>query len=163
MALRTLVTRTAAALKQRCQPHLMQSITVVLSRRYSSVPDDLKYSKSHEWVKVDGDTAVIGITDHAQHELGDVVFADLPDTGTSVSKGDAFAVVESVKAASDVYSPVSGQVLDINATVKDTPALVNKAPFTDGWLIKVQLSDKSELDSLLDAAKYKEHVEHSSH
>ena len=99
----------------------------------SNVPADLKYAKSHEWVRVEGDTATIGITDHAQHELTDVVFVELPDVGRKVKAGEACAVVESVKTASDIYSPVSGEVVAINKPVVDDPALVNREPFSGGW------------------------------
>ncbi|KAJ7533706.1 hypothetical protein O6H91_13G060600 [Diphasiastrum complanatum] len=163
MALRAMAAQAATVLRLSSQPRIAKPLIIPLSLRYSTVPEDLKYSASHEWVKVEGDTATIGITDHAAHELGDVVFADLPESGTSVHKGKPFAVVESVKAASDVYSPVSGEVIDFNEVVKSTPATVNKGPFVEGWLIKVKLLDKSELESLLDAAKYREHIESSGH
>lgn len=113
----------------------------------------LKYSKSHEWVKVDGNKAYIGITDYAQHHLGDIVFVELPETGDEVNAGDALGVVESVKAASDVYSPVSGTVVDVNNQLADNPAEVNKAPY-ESWFAVLELSDLSEADALLDAEAY---------
>lgn len=120
----------------------------------ASVPADLKYAKSHEWVRVDGDVATVGITDHAQHELTDVVFVELPDTGRKVKAGEACAVVESVKTASDIYSPVSGEVLETNKAVVADPALVNSDPHGEGWFYKVRLSNPAEVNELLDTAGY---------
>jgi len=119
----------------------------------SNVPAELKYTKSHEWISVDGDTATVGITDHAQDLLGDMVFIELPDVGTSFEKGDDCAVVESVKAASDVYSPLSGEVVAVNETLADAPEVVNTEPYKS-WLFKLKLSDTSQLDDMLDAAAY---------
>src|ERR1041384_903577 len=120
----------------------------------SNVPSDLKYAKSHEWVRVSADTASVGITDHAQHELTDVVFVELPEVGRKLHAGDACAVVESVKTASDIYSPVSGEVLEVNKAVVDNPALANTEPYASGWFFKVKLANPAELGSLLDAARY---------
>jgi len=119
----------------------------------SKVPAELKYTKSHEWVSVDGDIATVGITDHAQDLLGDMVFIELPDVGTGFSKGDDCAVVESVKAASDVYSPVSGEVVEVNEALADSPESVNSDPY-QAWLFKIKLSDASELDEMLAADAY---------
>jgi glycine cleavage system H protein len=113
------------------------------------------YTKEHEWLTVEGDTATVGVTDYAQAQLGDVVFVEVPDVGRVVAKGKEAAVVESVKAASDVYSPVSGTVTEANSALAEDPALVNSAPETDGWFFKLTLSDPSELDGLMDAAAYK--------
>jgi glycine cleavage system H protein len=113
------------------------------------------YTQEHEWLAVDGTTATVGVTDYAQAQLGDVVFVELPDLGRVVAKGKEAAVVESVKAASDVYSPVSGTVIEANAALTDDPALVNSAPEGEGWFFKLTLSDASELDGLMDAAAYK--------
>jgi glycine cleavage system H protein len=124
----------------------------------SQIPADLKYTKSHEWVRVSGNTATIGITDHAQHELTDIVFVELPDTGTKVKAGDAIAVVESVKTASDVYSPVSGGILETNRLVVDDPALVNSEPYGDGWFYKIKLSNPAELSALLTPEQYKKQI-----
>lgn len=121
-------------------------------------PRDCKYTKDHEWVRLEGDVAVIGISDYAQTELGDVVFVELPEAGAAVKQGETFGVVESVKAASDLYSPVSGTVLEANAALQDAPEQVNADPFGDGWMLKVQPSDPGELDTLMDAAAYDEHV-----
>src|SRR6266576_2952266 len=115
----------------------------------SDIPADLKYAKSHEWVRVSGGVATVGITDHAQHELTDVVFVELPAVGRQVKAGEACAVVESVKTASDIYSPLSGQVVEANQAVVDNPALVNSEPYGGGWFFKVKLSNPSELNNLL--------------
>ncbi|HUA67555.1 MAG TPA: glycine cleavage system protein GcvH [Candidatus Saccharimonadales bacterium] len=120
----------------------------------SNIPSDLKYTKSHEWVRVNGDTATIGITDHAQQELTDIVFVELPGVGHNVKAGDACAVVESVKTASDIYSPVSGEIVEINKAVTDDPALVNSEPYNDGWFYKIKLSNAAELNSLLTPEDY---------
>jgi glycine cleavage system H protein len=120
----------------------------------SNVPPDLKYAKSHEWVRISGDVATIGITDHAQHELTDVVFVELPQLGRKLKAGESCAVVESVKTASDIYSPVSGDVIETNKAVVDDPALVNTDPYAGGWFYKVKLSNASELDSLLTPQQY---------
>ncbi|MDB6019336.1 MAG: glycine cleavage system protein [Pedosphaera sp.] len=120
----------------------------------SNVPSDLKYAKSHEWVRVNGDTATVGITDHAQHELTDVVFVELPALNRALKAGEACAVVESVKTASDIYSPVSGQVVEINKAVVDNPALVNTDPYAGGWFYKIKLSQPAEVNTLLTPAQY---------
>lgn len=120
----------------------------------SNVPTDLKYAKSHEWVRVNGSKAVVGITDHAQHELTDVVFVELPAVGRKVKAGEACAVVESVKTASDIYSPVSGQIVAVNPALADNPALVNTSPYGDGWFYEIQLDNAAELGALLDPAAY---------
>jgi glycine cleavage system H protein len=119
----------------------------------------LYFTKEHEWVRVDGDVATVGISNHAQEALGDIVFAEVPAEGRSVSKGDDCAVVESVKAASDVYAPVSGDVVEGNAALADDPSLINRDPEGEGWFFKVKLSDTSELEGLMDEAAYREWVE----
>ena len=116
---------------------------------------DLKFSEEHEWVSVEGDIATIGITNFAQEQLGDVVFVDLPDVGTQVSQGGDAGVVESVKAASEVYTPLSGEVVEVNEDLEGTPDLVNSDPEGDGWFFKLRMDDASELDNLMDAAAYK--------
>ncbi|CAI8188730.1 MAG: Glycine cleavage system H protein [Marinobacterium sp. xm-d-530] len=121
----------------------------------SNVPGELKYVSSHEWIRVEGDgTVTIGVTDHAQEALGDVVFVELPDMDAEVSAGDDAGVVESVKAASDIYAPVSGVVVAINEDLEDAPEMVNSDPYGDGWFFKLQLTDESELDDLLSADEY---------
>ena len=124
----------------------------------SNVPSDLKYAKSHEWVRVSGDTATVGITDHAQHELTDIVFVELPAVGRQVKAGEACAVVESVKTASDIYSPVSGEITEINKAAVDNPALVNTAPHTDGWFYKIKLGNPADLATLLSPEGYKKQI-----
>ncbi len=124
----------------------------------SLIKPELKYAKSHEWVKVEGNVATIGITDHAQHELTDVVFVELPAVGRKVKAGEACAVVESVKTASDIYSPVSGEIVEVNQAVVDQPALVNIDPYSGGWFYKLKLADPGELNQLLDSAQYKAHL-----
>ncbi|HUA64354.1 MAG TPA: glycine cleavage system protein GcvH [Alphaproteobacteria bacterium] len=124
----------------------------------SNVPSDLKYTKSHEWVRADGNTATVGITDHAQQELTDIVFVELPEIGKTFQSGDACAVVESVKTASDIYSPVSGEILETNKAVVDNPALANTEPYAGGWFLKIKLSNPAELDALLSPEKYKAQI-----
>jgi glycine cleavage system H protein len=124
----------------------------------SNVPSDLKYTKSHEWVRVNGDTATVGITDHAQHELTDIVFVELPDVGKKFKNGEACAVVESVKTASDIYSPVSGEILETNKAVVDDPALVNTEPYARGWFFKIKLSNQAELNVLLSPEQYQTQI-----
>ena len=119
---------------------------------------DLKYSKEHEWVRVEGDVAVVGISDYAQAQLGDVVFVELPEVGKQVAKDGDAAVVESVKAASEVYAPLSGEVVEVNDALGDEPETVNSAPTGDGWFFKIRMGDPSELDGLMDEAAYLEFV-----
>jgi glycine cleavage system H protein len=117
-------------------------------------PEDVRYSESHEWVKADGDRARIGITDYAQDQLGDIVFVELPDVGESFEKGAEFGTVESVKAVSELYLPVSGEIVAINGALEDAPELINNTPFSDGWMIEIRFEDPSELDALLDKDAY---------
>jgi glycine cleavage system H protein len=126
----------------------------------SEIPSDLLYRESHEWVRSDDDgTATIGISDHAQAQLGDMVFIELPEPGMSYEQGDACAVVESVKAASDIYAPLTGEIIEANSALEDSPELVNSDPYGDGWLFRVQLANPSELDGLLTPEAYAEQVE----
>ena len=118
----------------------------------------LYYTREHEWIRVEGDVATVGISDHAQQALGDIVFAEVPQAGKRVAKGDEAAVVESVKAASDVYAPVGGEVVEGNAAIADDPALINRDPEGEGWFFKLKLDNQSELDGLLDEASYREWV-----
>lgn len=120
----------------------------------SNVPSELKYTASHEWVAVDGDTATIGITDHAQDLLGDLVFVELPEVGAQLEAKGECAVVESVKAASDVYAPLSGEVLEVNEALSDAPETINSDPYGAGWILRLKIGDSGELDALLDAAAY---------
>lgn len=118
-----------------------------------TVPDDLKYTRDHEWVRVEGDLATIGITDHAQEELSDVVFVELPDLG-DIEKASPVAVVESVKAASDIYAPVSGEIVEVNSDLVADPAKVNTDPYSGGWIFKIKISSPGQLDELMDASAY---------
>ncbi|MDE7409602.1 MAG: glycine cleavage system protein GcvH [Muribaculaceae bacterium] len=118
-----------------------------------TIKDNLRYAESHEWVSLDGDIATIGITDYAQHALGDIVYVDMPEVGDEVTAGEEFGAVESVKAASDLYSPVSGEVVEINEALEDEPGLINQDAF-ENWIMKVKVSDSSEVESLLDAEAY---------
>ena len=124
-----------------------------------SFPNDLKYTKEHEWVRVDGNNATVGITDYAQKELGDIVFVDLPQVNSEVEQNSTFGVVESVKAVSDLYSPISGKVIKVNDALGDTPEHVNKEPYGMGWMIVVEMKDKGELSNLFDVSKYQAYVE----
>jgi glycine cleavage system H protein len=122
----------------------------------ASYPDDLKYHEEHDWVRIDGDQATFGITWYAQDALGEVVFFDPPEVGASVSKDASYAEVESVKAVSDVFAPLSGEIIEVNAALADSPEKINEDPYGEGWLVKVRLSDPSEVDALLDVGPYKE-------
>lgn len=124
----------------------------------SNTPSDLKYASSHEWARLEGDIVVVGITDHAQDALGDLVFVELPEVGDTVSAGDEAGVVESVKAASDIYAPVSGEIVAINDALEDTPELINSDPYGEGWMYKIKVADVSELDNLLSADDYEAQV-----
>ncbi len=125
----------------------------------SDVPSDLKYLSTHEWVLVEGDVATVGISDHAQAALGDLVYVELPEEGSSIAAGDSVAVVESVKAASDTYAPVSGEVVEINEELDGSPDRINDDPYGDGWMYKVKMEDAGEIEDLLDADSYAESIE----
>lgn len=122
-------------------------------------PEELRYTTDHEWCRIDGDVATIGITWHAQDQLGDIVFCELPEPGTKVAKGEAFGVVESVKAVSDLYSPITGEVTERNDSITESPEGLNDDVYDDGWLVKVKLSDASELEGLMDKAAYEAQLE----
>jgi glycine cleavage system H protein len=123
------------------------------------IPKELRYSEEHEWTAVDDNIVTIGITDYAQEQLGDIVYIELPETGTEVTKGDKFGVVESVKAVSDIYSPVTGIVVTVNTGLPNTPETVNEEPYGDGWMIRVEMSDPEELNDLMTAAEYEKFIE----
>ncbi|MGD9488804.1 MAG: glycine cleavage system protein GcvH [Calditrichaceae bacterium] len=123
-----------------------------------SIPGELKYTKDHEWTKTEGDIVVVGITDYAQGELGDVVFVELPEVGDKVSMGDSFGTIEAVKAVADLFSPVSGEIVEINGALEDEPETVNKDPYGEGWMVKIKISDTSELKDLMDADAYSKHI-----
>jgi glycine cleavage system H protein len=124
----------------------------------ANIPKDLKYAKTHEWVRVAGNVATVGITDHAQHELTDVVFVELPEVGRKIKAGDACAVVESVKTANDIYSPVTGEVAEVNSAVVADPALVNSEPYDGGWFFKIRLANPAELNALLGPEQYQAQI-----
>jgi glycine cleavage system H protein len=121
------------------------------------IPQDLKYTKEHEWVRIEGDEAVFGLTDHAQGELGDITFVELPQSGREVKQSEAIATVESVKAASDIYAPISGSITEVNSSLEDTPETINQSPYKEGWICRVKVADASEQDNLMDAAAYEEY------
>ncbi|KAG7952472.1 hypothetical protein I3843_12G060700 [Carya illinoinensis] len=154
MALRMWASSTANALRISRASSSPLSPAFSLSRCFSTVLDGLKYASSHEWVKPEGAVATIGITDHAQDHLGEVVFVELPEAGGSVSQGSSFGAVESVKATSDVNSPISGEIVEVNSKLTETPGLINSSPYEGGWMIKVKPSSPSELESLLGPKEY---------
>lgn len=121
-------------------------------------PKNLKYTEEHEWVRVEGNEAWVGITDYAQSELGDIVFVELPEPGTEVRQGSPFGTIEAVKTVSDLYAPVSGKVVEVNADLADGPEQVNESPYEDGWMVKIEMTDPSELGTLMDAEAYAAHV-----
>lgn len=123
-----------------------------------NVPDNLKYAETHEWIRIDGDTGVVGITDHAQNELTDIVYVDPPKVGATVTAGAPAAVVESVKAASDIYAPADGEVIEVNESLSSEPALVNTSPYENGWLFKIRLSNPSQLDALKSPDDYRAQI-----
>lgn len=129
----------------------------------SQLPEELKYLSTHEWVRVEGDVATVGITDHAQNAMGDLVYVEVPEVGQQLSAGDEAGVVESVKAASDIYAPVSGEVVAVNEGLEDEPELVNTNPYGDGWMFQIKMSDPSDLDSLLDSEAYQHQVDAEEH
>ncbi len=121
-----------------------------------NVPENLKYTKDHEWAKIEGDMATVGITDYAQGELGDVVFVELPEVGSKVTKGETFGTIEAVKAVADLFAPLSGEVVEVNPTLESAPETVNQDPYGEGWMIKIKMENTDEVNDLLDAEKYKE-------
>ena len=120
------------------------------------LPQNLKYTKEHEWVKIDGDLLIVGITDHAQSELGDIIFIEFPDLSQMISKDDSFGTIEAVKTVADLFAPVSGKIIEINQDLEDNPELVNSDPYGEGWIVKTTDFDKSQLDALLDSNNYEE-------
>lgn len=124
------------------------------------IPENLLYTKDHEWIRVEGETAFIGVSDFAQAELGDVVFIEVETVGETLDREEALGTIEAVKTVSDVFMPVSGEVLEFNEKLKDTPDLVNKDPYGDGWIVKIRMTDTSQLDELMNAEKYKNHTGH---
>ncbi|KAF5729684.1 glycine cleavage system H protein 3 mitochondrial [Tripterygium wilfordii] len=154
MALAIWASSTANALKISCASKSHLAPAYSLSRCFSTVLNGLKYAASHEWVKHEGSVATIGISDHAQDHLGEVVFVELPETGGSVVQGTSFGAVESVKATSDVYSPISGEVIEVNTKLTESPGTINSSPYEEGWMIKVKPSKPAELESLMGPTEY---------
>jgi glycine cleavage system H protein len=128
-----------------------------------TAPENLKYTKTHEWVRVDDDVVTVGLADYAQQELGDITYLELPDVGSNVAAGEPFGVVESVKAASDIYSPLDGEVLERNDTAVDAPEVINASPYGDAWLIKVKVSDPAQIETLMNASEYDSFAADASH
>lgn len=122
----------------------------------NEIREDLKYTKNHEWIKIKNDIAAIGITDHAQTELTDIVFVELPELNKEIKRGEELCVVESVKSVSEIYAPLSGKVIKVNSKLDDSPEIINESPYDDGWLVEIKISDKSEISDLIDAKSYKE-------
>ncbi len=127
------------------------------------IPEDLRYSPTHEWARREGDTAVIGISDYAQSHLGDIVYVELPESGEEYRKGDSIGVVESVKATADLYTPLSGRVIEVNEALMDDPSVVNRDPYGEGWMVRLEVGDPAEWDGLLDAAAYSRLLEEGGH
>lgn len=123
-----------------------------------NIPQNLKYSEDHEWLRIEGDEAYIGISDYAQHELGDIVFVDVDSEGEELSAGETFGSIEAVKTVSDLLMPVAGTVLEVNSALEDNAAVINTDPYNEGWIIKIKIADKAELDNLMDAEKYSAHI-----
>jgi len=119
-----------------------------------NIPEDLKYTKDHEWARIEKDVATVGITDYAQGELGDIVYVELPEVGTRVKQGESFGTIEAVKAVSDLYAPLSGEVIEVNTELENSPEVINQDPYGKGWMIKIKISDSKELNDLLDKAGY---------
>jgi len=124
-----------------------------------NIPENLKYTKEHEWVSIEGDTATIGVTDYAQGELGDVVFVEVDTVGETLDKGEVFGTIEAVKTVSDLFLPVSGEIMEMNAAIEDTPETINSDPYENGWIVKIKMSNPADADELMDADKYKEMIE----
>ena len=130
-----------------------------MSKGNGIYPDDLKYTKEHEWLSVNGSVGTVGVTHYAQSELGDIVYVELPGAGSPVVAGEEFGTVESVKAVSEIFAPVSGEILEVNATLAASPETINKDPYGDGWLLKIKLADLKDVDSLMTAAEYRKYIE----
>lgn len=123
-----------------------------------NIPEELKYTKDHEWIRVEGNEAVVGITDYAQGELGDIVFVEIETVGETLDQGEVLGTIEAVKTVSDLFIPVTGEVLEVNPLLEDQPEVVNKDPYGEGWMVKIKITDSAELDALLDAAAYKQMI-----
>jgi glycine cleavage system H protein len=139
--------------------NLFKNKILYLNKNIMNIPENLKYTKDHEWIRVEGDEAYVGITDYAQGELGDIVFIEIETEGEELAKEEVFGTIEAVKTVSDMFMPIGGEVVEVNGKLEESPEVVNKDPYGDGWLIKIKLADTSELDELLDAAAYKSLLE----
>jgi len=137
------------------------SISYGLIKEEKMVPQELMYTKEHEWIRIEGDEAVFGITDHAQSELGDITFVELPDVGSQIKRSESLATVESVKAASDIYAPLSGKIIGVNEVLQATPETINRSPYGEGWICRVSIGDIGEQNDLMDAASYEKYLEES--
>ncbi|MFC2150030.1 glycine cleavage system protein GcvH [Calditrichota bacterium] len=124
-----------------------------------NIPADLKYTRDHEWLKIEDDEALVGITDYAQGELGDIVYLELPEIGAEINQGDSFGTIEAVKAASDLFTPITGEVMAVNSDLDQAPETINNSPYDKGWIIRIKITDMDELDSLLSPAEYREAIE----
>lgn len=120
------------------------------------IPEELKYTKDHEWARIEGDIATVGITDYAQSELGDIVYVELPEIGKKTKQSESFGTIEAVKAVSDLFAPLSGEIVEVNSTLANQPEVINKDPYGEGWLVKIKFSNKNEINNLLDKSKYEE-------
>jgi len=123
-----------------------------------NTPNDIKYTKEHEWVSLDGETATIGITDYAQSQLGDIVFVEFPDINSEINQNETFGVIEAVKTVADLFAPVSGEIIEVNSSLEDSPNFINSDPYGSGWIIKVKINDSNEYDGLMSYDNYKEHI-----
>ena len=123
-----------------------------------NIPNDIKYTKEHEWVSLDGETATIGITDYAQSQLGDIVFVEFPDINSEINQNETFGVIEAVKTVADLFAPVSGEIIEVNSSLEDSPNFINSDPYGSGWIIKVKINDSNEYDGLMSYDNYKEHI-----
>ena len=124
-----------------------------------NTPNDIKYTKEHEWVSLDGETATIGITDYAQSQLGDIVFVEFPDINSEINQNETFGVIEAVKTVADLFAPVSGEIIEVNSSLEDSPNFINSDPYGSGWIIKVKINDSNEYDGLMSSEDYKEHIQ----
>ena len=124
-----------------------------------NIPNDIKYTKEHEWVSLDGETATIGITDYAQSQLGDIVFVEFPDINSEINQNETFGVIEAVKTVADLFAPVSGEIIEVNSSLEDSPNFINSDPYGSGWIIKVKINDSNEYDGLMSSEDYKEHIQ----
>jgi len=156
--IRSILTRTIGGNSKPKHPNNVYIIHHLFNANIEqgmTFPEHLRYSKDHEWVRVEGTIGIVGITDHAQHELGDIVYVDIPDTSATVKAGDTFGTIEAVKTVADLFAPVSGKIVEVHAALNDAPDVVNNDPYNEGWIVKIELADSAELETLMDATAYK--------